>query len=208
MANTFVACCRRDCNRALVLKKMQIGTTSLPEVLLIEPDTHADSRGLFFESFNARAMVDMGICLPFVQDNHSISLAGVLRGLHYQIGQTQGKLVRAVSGEVFDVAVDLRRSSPRFGRWVGQRLSAANRRMTWVPPGFAHGFLVLSERAEVLYKTTDYYGPPFERSIAWNDPQIGIEWPLAEVHPSAVARPVLSARDLAGQPLAAAETFP
>ena len=208
MAITFVACCRRDCNGAPVLKKMRIETTILPEVLLIEPDTYADSRGLFFESFNARAMADVGICLPFVQDNHSVSLAGVLRGVHYQIGQTQGKLVRAVSGEVFDVAVDLRRSSPRFGQWVGQRLSATNRKMVWVPPGFAHAFLVLSEHAEVLYKTTDFYAPRLERCIAWNDPQIGIDWPLSDVHPSAAMRPVLSARDQDGQPLREAETCP
>jgi dTDP-4-dehydrorhamnose 3,5-epimerase len=190
------------------LKTMRIEATNLPEVLLIEASTYTDARGLFFESFNAREMADAGIDLPFVQDNHSISLAGVLRGLHYQLQQAQGKLLRAVVGEVFDVAVDIRRSSPRFGQWTGQRLSATNRRMVWVPPGFAHGFLVLSERAELLYKTTDYYAPQFERSIAWNDLQIGIEWPMSEVHQSAAALPVLSARDLAGQPLAEAETHP
>ena len=187
---------------------MRIEATSLPEVLLIEASIHTDARGMFFESFNAHAMAEAGIALPFVQDNHSISLAGVLRGLHYQLQQAQGKLVRAVVGEVFDVAVDIRRSSPRFGQWTGQRLSATNHKMVWVPPGFAHAFLVLSERAEVLYKTTDYYGPQFERSIAWDDPRIGIDWPMSDVHPSAAALPVLSARDLAGQPLADADTYP
>ena len=187
---------------------MRIEKTRLPEVLLLNPTPYGDARGMFFESFNARAMADAGIEGPFVQDNHSVSLAGVVRGLHYQLQQAQGKLVRAVVGEVFDVAVDIRRSSPRFGHWTGHRLSAANRTMMWVPPGFAHGFLVLSERTEVLYKTTDYYGPQFERSIAWNDPQVGIDWPLSEVHPSAAALPVLSARDLAALPLAGAETYP
>jgi dTDP-4-dehydrorhamnose 3,5-epimerase len=187
---------------------MRIEKTRLPEVLLLEPTAYGDARGMFFESYNRRAMAAAGIDQSFVQDNHSISLAGVLRGLHYQLEQAQGKLVRAVVGEVFDVAVDIRRSSPRFGQWTGHRLSAANRTLMWVPPGFAHGFLVLSERAEVLYKTTDYYGPQFERSIAWDDPQVGIDWPMSEVHPSAATLPVLSARDLAGQPLAEAETYP
>ena len=187
---------------------MRIESTRLPEVLLIEPVAYGDARGMFFESYNKRAMEAAGIGPQFVQDNHSASQAGVLRGLHYQLEQAQGKLVRAVVGEVYDVAVDIRRSSPRFGQWTGHRLSAERRTMMWVPPGFAHGFLVLSERAEVLYKTTDYYGPKFERSIAWNDPQLGIEWPLGEVHPSATALPVLSARDQAGQPLGEAETYP
>jgi dTDP-4-dehydrorhamnose 3,5-epimerase len=187
---------------------MRIEKTRLPEVLLLEPPAHADHRGAFFESFNARAMAAAGIDLPFVQDNHSVSLAGVVRGLHYQLEQAQGKLVRAVVGEVFDVAVDIRRSSPRFGQWTGHRLSAENRMMMWVPPGFAHGLLALSERVEVLYKTTDYYGPRFERSIAWDDPQIGIDWPLSDVHASAAALPVLSARDRAGTPLGEAETYP
>jgi dTDP-4-dehydrorhamnose 3,5-epimerase len=186
---------------------MRIESTRLPEVLLLEPAAHGDARGMFFESYNHREMAAAGIDLPFVQDNHSISLAGVLRGLHYQLEQAQGKLVRAVVGEIFDVAVDIRRGSPRFGQWTGHRLSSGNRTMMWVPPGFAHGFLVLSERAEVLYKTTDYYGPKFERSIAWNDPRIGIEWPLSDVHPSADARPVLSARDLGGRPLLEAEVY-
>jgi dTDP-4-dehydrorhamnose 3,5-epimerase len=188
---------------------LRIEDTDLPEVLLLEPQAYGDPRGMFFESFNQRALAALGIDAPFVQDNHSISVAGVLRGLHYQLQQAQGKLVRAVVGEVFDVAVDIRRSSPRFGRWTGHRLSAANRLQMWVPPGFAHGFLVLSDRAEVLYKTTDYYGPQFERSIAWNDPQIGIDWPLAEVSKAAMPPvPMLSARDLAGRALADAETFP
>ena len=162
---------------------MRIDSTRLPEVLLIEPTVHGDARGLFFESYNRRAMAAAGIDLPFVQDNHSISLAGLLPGVHYQIGKKQGKLVPAVAAEVFDVAVDLRRRSARFGQWVGQRLSAANRKMVWVPPGFAHAFLMLSEYAEVLYKTTDYYAPRFEHCIAWNDPQIGIDWPLSDLPP-------------------------
>ncbi len=187
---------------------MRVDATRLPEVRLLEPTTHGDARGVFFESFNQRVMAAAGIDLPFVQDNHSISVAGVLRGLHFQTRQAQGKLVRVVVGEVFDVAVDVRRSSPRFGQWTGHRLSAGNRTMMWVPPGFAHGFLVLSERAEVLYKTTDYFAPAFDRTIAWNDPQIGIAWPTAEVHPSAAAVPLLSPRDLAGSPLGEVEAYP
>jgi len=182
--------------------------TELPEVLLLEPKTYGDARGMFFESFNQRQLAELGVDMPFVQDNHSISVAGVLRGLHYQLQQAQGKLVRVVVGEVFDVAVDIRRSSPRFGQWTGRRLSAANHKQMWVPPGFAHDFLVLSERAEVLYKTTDYYGAKFERSIAWNDPQIGIAWPMSEVHASASTPPVLSARDVAGAALRDAEIYP
>ena len=168
---------------------------------LIEPRVFGDDRGAFFESWNARALAEAGIDATFVQDNHSHSRRGVLRGLHYQIEHAQGKLVRCVVGEVFDVAVDLRRSSPTFGRWAGIALSAANRRMLWVPPGFAHGFVVLSESADFLYKTTDYWYPEHERTLLWNDPALGIAWPLA-------GAPVIAAKDAAGTPLAAAEVYP
>lgn len=176
--------------------------TAIPDVLVIEPAVFGDARGFFFESWNERdfnAMV--GREVRFVQDNHSMSARNVLRGLHYQIRQAQGKLVRVVAGEVYDVAVDLRRSSPTFGRWVGERLSAENHRMMWVPAGFAHGFLVLSERAEFLYKTTDYYAPEHERALLWSDPALGIDWPLE-------GTPVLKPKDAAGAPLDRAETFP
>jgi dTDP-4-dehydrorhamnose 3,5-epimerase len=153
--------------------------TELPEVIILEPTVFGDDRGYFFESFNAQGFAEAtGVDLAFVQDNHSKSEKGVLRGLHYQIVNPQGKLVRVVAGEVFDVAVDVRRSSPNFGKWVGVRLSADNKRQLWVPPGFAHGFVVLSNSAEFLYKTTDYWYPEHERSIAWNDPDVGISWPL------------------------------
>ncbi|HEX6635290.1 MAG TPA: dTDP-4-dehydrorhamnose 3,5-epimerase [Usitatibacter sp.] len=176
--------------------------TAIPEVVVIEPRVFGDARGFFFESWNRRAFAQIaGRDWEFVQDNHSGSARHVLRGLHYQVRQPQGKLVRVVAGEVFDVAVDLRRSSPTFGRWVGERLSARNRRMMWVPPGFAHGFLVLSETAEFLYKTTDYYAPEHERTLLWNDPAIGIGWPLE-------GEPLLKPKDAAGTPLAQAETFP
>jgi dTDP-4-dehydrorhamnose 3,5-epimerase len=176
--------------------------TAIPDVLVIEPAVFGDARGFFFESWNERAFDRLaGRAVRFVQDNHSASARNVLRGLHYQVSQAQGKLVRVVAGEVFDVAVDLRRSSPTFGRWVGERLSAANRRMMWVPEGFAHGFLVLSETAEFLYKTTDYYAPEHERTLLWNDPRLGIDWPLA-------GAPVLKPKDAAGTPLDGAETFP
>ncbi|SOZ35773.1 dTDP-4-dehydrorhamnose 3,5-epimerase [Cupriavidus neocaledonicus] len=175
--------------------------TSLPEVLIIEPKVFGDERGFFFESFNAREFEQVtGLQRQFVQDNHSRSAQGVLRGLHYQIQCPQGKLVRVVSGEVFDVAVDIRRSSPNFGKWVGVSLSAENKRQIWIPEGFAHGFLVMSESAEFLYKTTDYYAPEFERSIRWNDPDIGIEWPIA-------GTPVLAKKDEAGSLLSQAELF-
>src|SRR6187551_3522750 len=155
---------------------MQVIQTSLPGVLILEPKVFGDARGFFFESFNARRFAELtGFSGSFVQDNHSRSGKGVLRGLHYQIRQPQGKLVRVIAGEVFDVAVDVRRSSPTFGKWAGFRLSAESRRMAWIPPGFAHGFLVTSEGAEFLYKTTDYWAPQHERTIRWNDPQIGIE---------------------------------
>jgi len=181
---------------------MQVIKTAIPEVLVLEPKVFGDARGFFYESWNQRAFdAVVGQPVRFVQDNHSASLRGVLRGLHYQVRQPQGKLVRVVSGEVFDVVVDLRRASPTFGRWVGERLSADNHRMMWVPEGFAHGFLVLSERAEFLYKTTDYYAPEHERTLLWNDPALGIAWPLE-------GSPQLKAKDAEGAPLASAETFP
>jgi dTDP-4-dehydrorhamnose 3,5-epimerase len=176
--------------------------TAIAQVLVIEPAVFGDARGAFFESWNRRAFSKLaGHDVEFVQDNHSVSTRGVLRGLHYQVRQSQGKLVRVVAGEVFDVVVDLRRSSPTFGRWVGERLSAQNRRMMWVPEGFAHGFLVLSDMAEFLYKTTDYYAPEHERTLLWNDPAVGVKWPLE-------GAPVLKPKDAAGTPLASAETFP
>jgi len=180
---------------------LKVVPTAIPEVLVIEPAVFGDARGFFFESWNRKAFAKaLGRDVEFVQDNHSASARGVLRGLHYQVEQPQGKLVRVVAGEVFDVAVDLRRSSPTFGRWAGERLSAANRRMMWVPEGFAHGFLVLSESAEFLYKTTDYYAPEHERTLLWNDPALGIAWPLA-------GAPILKPKDAAGTPLADAESF-
>ncbi len=181
---------------------MKALATAIPEVVLIEPQVFGDARGFFFESWNRRAFAQAaGRDWEFVQDNHSASARGVLRGLHYQVRQPQGKLVRVVAGEVYDVAVDLRRASPTFGRWVGERLSAENHRMLWVPPGFAHGFLVLSDRAEFLYKATDYYAPQHERTLLWNDPALGIAWPLE-------GEPLLKPKDAAGAPLAQAETFP
>jgi dTDP-4-dehydrorhamnose 3,5-epimerase len=181
---------------------MHIQKTAIPDVLIIEPKVFGDERGFFYESFNQKTLADVaGITDSFVQDNHSSSAKNVLRGLHYQVKQPQGKLVRVVVGEVFDVAVDVRRSSPTFGKWVGVHLSAENKRMFWVPKGFAHGFLVLSDYAEFLYKTTDFYAPEYERSILWNDPDLGIAWPLD-------GQPVLSAKDMAGVPLKDAEVFP
>jgi dTDP-4-dehydrorhamnose 3,5-epimerase len=175
--------------------------TAIPDVLIFEPQVFEDERGFLLVSWNAENFRDaIGGDVAFVQDNHSRSRRGVLRGLHYQVRQPQGKLVRAVTGRVFDVAVDVRRSSPTFGRWVGVELSADNHRMLWVPPGFAHGFLVLSDTADFLYKTTDVYAPGYERTIAWNDPAIGIEWPLA-------GEPVLSAKDRRGAGLGEAEVF-
>ena len=175
--------------------------TTLPEVVLLEPKVFGDARGFFYESWNKKMLADVGLDLEFVQDNHSRSSRGVLRGLHYQIQQPQGKLVRAVVGEVFDVAVDMRRSSPNFGKWVGFVLSAENKRLAWIPRGFAHGFLVLSEFAEFLYKTTEYYAPAHERSLLWNDPTVGIEWPLDGLTPQ------LAAKDLAGKLLRDADSF-
>lgn len=180
---------------------MQVTSTSLPEILLIEPKVFGDSRGFFFESFNRAAFRDKtGLDVDFVQDNHSKSARGVLRGLHYQIEHPQGKLVRCTSGEVLDVVVDIRRSSPRFGRHMTAVLSAENKHMLWVPPGFAHGFVVTSESAEFLYKVTDYWFPEHERTLLWNDPALKIEWPLAEP-------PVLSKKDGEGRLLAHADTF-
>lgn len=180
---------------------MQIQKTDIPDVMIIEPKVFGDDRGFFFESFNERRFAELtGTSPHFVQDNHSRSARNVLRGLHYQIRQPQGKLVRVTSGEVFDVAVDMRRSSPTFGRWVGVTLSAENKRQLWIPEGFAHGFVVTSESAEFLYKTTDYWAPEYERSVRWDDPAIGIRWPLQ-------GAPLLSAKDQAGVSLAEAETF-
>jgi len=180
---------------------MNVVPTEIPEVLIIEPKVFEDDRGFFFESFNRRAFAEKtGMEADFVQDNHSRSSQNVLRGLHYQIQQPQGKLVRVVAGAVFDVAVDIRKSAPTFGKWVGCLLSAENKRLLWVPVGFAHGFLVVSQTAEVLYKTTDYYAPAHERCILWNDPDLAINWELT-------ATPVLSAKDQAGQPFKAAELF-
>lgn len=181
---------------------MQVIHTLLTGVLILEPKVFGDTRGFFFESFNARRFAELtGIDARFVQDNHSRSAKGVLRGLHYQIRQPQGKLVRIIAGEVFDVAVDLRRASATFGQWSGNKLSAENKRQVWIPAGFAHGFLVLSDSAECLYKTTDYYAPEHERCIRWDDPHLGIKWPLDTT-------PLLSAKDAQGVPFAAAEMFP
>ncbi|MEP6678844.1 MAG: dTDP-4-dehydrorhamnose 3,5-epimerase [Betaproteobacteria bacterium] len=176
---------------------MRVTPTAIPDVKLIEPKVFGDARGFFFESWNRRDCEAAGIAADFVQDNHSRSARNVLRGLHYQVEHAQGKLVRVVAGEVFDVAVDLRRSSPTFGRHVAMTLSAADRRMLWIPPGFAHGFLVVSDAAEFLYKTTDYWHPAHERTLLWSDPALGIAWPLA-------GAPTLAAKDAAGTPLAAA----
>ena len=173
---------------------MNVVATALPEVLILEPKVFGDARGFFFESFNQRAFnAATGLDANFVQDNHSRSVKGVLRGLHYQTQQPQGKLVRVVRGSVFDVAVDIRKSSPQFGRWVGVELSEDNHRQLWVPPGFAHGFIVTSDSADFLYKTTDYYAPAFERCIAWNDPGLAIAWPV-----EGNAQPLVSAKDQAG----------
>ncbi|MEP6997227.1 MAG: dTDP-4-dehydrorhamnose 3,5-epimerase [Betaproteobacteria bacterium] len=180
---------------------MKVTPTDLPEVLLLEPKVFGDERGYFFESYNRRALAGAGVDVEFVQDNHSRSARGVLRGLHYQIEHAQGKLVRVTAGEVFDVAVDLRRSSPRFGRWCTVTLSAENRRMLWIPPGFAHGFLVTSDAAEFLYKTTDYWYPQHERSLLWSDPALGIRWP-------APGAPLVAAKDAAGRTLAQADVYP
>lgn len=180
---------------------MKVIETALPGVLILEPRVWGDERGFFMESYNQRLFSELGLPTDFVQDNHSRSARDVLRGLHYQIQQPQGKLVRVVRGAVFDVAVDLRRASPTFGRWEGVELTEENKRMLWIPPGFAHGFLVLSDHADFLYKTTDFYAPEHERSILWNDPEIGIEWPIA-------GEPILSAKDRQGKRLREAEVYP
>jgi dTDP-4-dehydrorhamnose 3,5-epimerase len=180
---------------------MKVRRTDIPDVLLIEPDVFGDQRGFFLESWNQREFDRAGIRAHFVQDNLSRSAKGVLRGLHYQIRQPQGKLVRVMSGEIYDVAVDVRRSSATFGKWVGEQLSAANHTMIWVPPGFAHGFVVLSDSAEVFYKTTDYYAPEHERTILWSDPDLAIRWPIC-------GQPALSGKDRQGVPMKAAEFFP
>lgn len=181
---------------------MNVIRTDIPDVLFIEPQVFGDERGFFFESLNLRAFREKtGLDVNFVQDNHSRSRKGVLRGIHYQIRQPQGKLVRVVSGEVFDVAVDLRKSSPTFGKWVGTTLSADNKRQLWIPAGFGHAFLVLSDSADFLYRTTDYYAPQHERCVIWNDPDIGIRWPMT-------GEPVLAAKDRAGLFLRDADLFP
>ena len=180
---------------------MNVIETALPGVLLIEPRVFGDDRGFFYESWNAQRFADAGLDLAFVQDNHSKSAKGVLRGLHYQNPDPQGKLVRVVAGAVYDVAVDLRRSSPTFGRWVGYELSAANKRMLWVPPGFAHGFLSLEDGTEFLYKCTAFYAPANEHSLLWNDPAVGIDWPLDGIEP------LLAGKDADGHPLADVKTF-
>lgn len=180
---------------------MIVTQTALPGVMLIEPKVFGDERGFFLESWNARVFADAGLDMAFVQDNHSRSARGVLRGLHYQLNAPQGKLVRVTAGAVFDVAVDIRRSSPHFGRWTGHELSDANKRMLYIPPGFAHGFLVTSERADFLYKCTTLYDPVADRGIAWNDPDIAIDWPLADIVPQ------LSGKDAAAPRLAVAEVF-
>lgn len=180
---------------------MRLIRTEIPDVCLIEPRVFGDARGFFFESWNKRTLAGLGIDVDFVQDNHSRSARNVVRGLHYQIMHAQGKLVRVIAGEIYDVAVDLRRSSPTFGKWVGFTLSAEDKRMAWIPPGFAHGFCVTSDSAEFLYKVTDYWHPEAERTLAWDDPQLAIPWPLTDA-------PLLAGKDAVGTPLAGAEVFP
>jgi len=179
---------------------MQKIPTSLPDVFLLEPRVFSDARGFFLESYNRKTFARLGIEAEFVQDNHSLSAKGALRGLHYQIQRPQGKLVRVIAGEVYDVAVDLRKHSPSFGKWTGIHLSAESKHLVWIPPGFAHGFYVLSETAEFLYKTTEYYAPEHERSLLWNDPDLNIAWPLA-------GEPLLSDKDRRGVPLGRAEVY-
>jgi dTDP-4-dehydrorhamnose 3,5-epimerase len=181
---------------------MIVTPTSLPDVLLIQPEVYQDERGFFMETFQAERFAASGLPTQFVQDNQSGSCKGTLRGLHYQIRNAQGKLIRVIRGEIYDVAVDLRSQSPHFGKWVGTYLSAENKHQIWIPPGFAHGFYVLSDWAEVIYKTTDYYAPQWERTLIWNDPQIGIQWPIPEG-----TKPILSLKDSAGKRLAEAEVY-
>lgn len=180
---------------------MQFFPTQIPEVIIIEPRVFADERGFFLESYQKQRFSEAGIDVDFVQDNHSKSRYGTLRGLHYQVRQPQGKLMRVVAGEIFDVAVDIRRNSPTFGRWVGDYLSAGNMKMLWIPPGFAHGFYVTSPEAEVVYKATEYYAPQWERTILWNDPILGIDWPIGD------AFPILSPKDVAGKPFKEADIY-
>lgn len=194
--NSLTAPSRRD------ETDMHIIETDIPDVLIVEPAVFGDDRGFFMESFNRRAFADVGLPTEFVQDNHSRSAKGVLRGMHYQIRQAQGKLVRVTDGAVFDVAVDMRRASPTFGEWVGVELSADNKRQLWVPPGFAHGFYTLSDSADFQYKCTDFYAPEHERSLLWDDPEVGIDWPIANGDV-----PQLAAKDAAGLPLSQAEAF-
>ncbi len=182
---------------------MKVTPTRLKEVLVVEPAVHGDERGFFLESWHQERYLASGIPADFVQDNHSRSAQGTLRGLHYQLGRPQGKLVRVVAGEVFDVAVDLRKSSPTFGRWAGEVLSAGNHRQLWIPPGFAHGFYVLSESADLLYKCTEYYNPDDDRALRWDDPELAIEWPLLKG-----PEPLLSARDTAAPGLRSAPVYP
>lgn len=182
---------------------MKIYPTSLPEVMILEPQIYHDERGFFFELYHQEKYAAAALPPQFVQDNYSSSKQGTLRGLHYQIRQTQGKLVQVLIGEIYDVAVDIRRSSPNFGKWVGVRLSAETHQQLWIPAGFAHGFYVMSEQAEVLYKVTDYYAPDWERTLLWRDPQLGIDWPLLEGKP-----PLLSEKDACGKLLNEAEVFP
>lgn len=181
---------------------MKLVPTDIPEVVVIEPQVFGDERGFFLESWNRARFAEAGLDLEFVQDNHSRSAKGVLRGIHYQLARPQGKLVRVMTGSVYDVAVDLRRSSPTFGRWAGVELSSANKRMLWVPPGFGHGFLTLEDGTDFFYKCTEFYAPEDERCIAWDDPAIGIAWPLAGIEP------MLSQKDQAGVPLGEAELYP
>lgn len=190
------------CLEIPIIDAMNVIETAIPDVLILEPKVFGDDRGFFFESFNQKTFIEKtGVDKDFVQDNHSRSVKNVLRGLHYQIKQAQGKLVRVVRGEIFDVAVDIRKNSPTFGQWVSCTLSAENKRQFWVPAGFAHGFLVTSDNAEVLYKTTDYYAPQYERSLLWNDPKLAIAWPLSG------NLPILSSKDQAGLTLATAEVY-
>jgi dTDP-4-dehydrorhamnose 3,5-epimerase len=181
---------------------MEFTPTPIPDVILVSPKVFPDARGFFLETYREDLYASLDIDTHFVQDNHSASTKGVLRGLHYQIRQPQGKLVRVVVGEVFDVAVDLRRHSPTFGQWVGEILSAEKKNQLWIPPGFAHGFYVTSEKAEILYKATDYYAPKWERSLLWNDPILGIDWPLVDNEP-----PILSEKDMKGARLSEAEVY-
>jgi dTDP-4-dehydrorhamnose 3,5-epimerase len=181
---------------------MKATPTEIPDVIILEPHVFRDARGFFMETYHARRLAELGITAQFVQDNHSQSQRGTLRGLHYQIRQSQGKLVRVVFGEIFDVAVDMRRRSATFGQWTGAILSADNKRQLWIPPGFAHGFYTLSETADLIYKVTDYYAPEWERTLIWSDPQVNIAWPLIDGQP-----PVLSAKDTRGRPFSQAEVF-